>query len=232
LLAWQREDEVNTGEASKGFDVLAEYSAIIDESYALYLDTTAAMSHFAKFFEEQQKLVLQSLIEHATGATTIEELDKANIHYGIGDANTDQMRVQHESTQGDFKARNRKGGINARSMSRILLVTIYQFWEDHYRSAFGEAVGKIKNEILSDFFGDIRFVRNDIIHHRNIATSDIKRCKILKFFEPGHEICLDEDQVQEVVKALRISLDQLCLLYTGESGSFADRLGVSGIRYA
>jgi hypothetical protein len=132
---------VNTSGASKGLAVLEEYSAVIDESYALYLDTTAAMLHFVKYFEDQQG-ILQSFAEAGTEPTTIEELDKHNIHYGIGDANTDQMRVQHESTQGEFKTRNREGGLNDKSMSRILLVTIYQFWEDHFRSAFGEAVAR------------------------------------------------------------------------------------------
>jgi hypothetical protein len=68
--------------------------------------------------------------------------------------------------------------------------------------------------------------------HRNIATSDIRKSKVLKFFTPNHEIYLDEKQVLVVVKTLRITLDELCLFYTGQSGGFAERVGVSGIKYA
>ena len=86
----------------------------------------------------------------------------ASFHYGRGDVNTDAALILHESTQGELKERNSHGGANDRSMSRLLLIVIYQFWEDHYREGFAKAVGVDKNAIVSDIFGDIRRIRNDI----------------------------------------------------------------------
>ena len=110
----------------------------------------------------------------------------------------------------------------------MLLITIYQFWEDHYRQAFAAAVGKLKNKITSDFFGDIRYIRNGVVHHRNRATDEVEKCKILKLFVPDQEIHLTTEQVKLVVRSVREALDDLRQRFVGLNGGFAGRIGMSG----
>ncbi|HEY1932775.1 MAG TPA: hypothetical protein VGG99_12235 [Acetobacteraceae bacterium] len=136
--------------------------------------------------------------------------------------------ILHESTQADMKARNRKGGHNERAMSRVLLTTIYQFWEDRYRGLFASEIGSKKDEVTSDFFGDIRYIRNAIVHHRNVATVEVNKCKVLKLFTPGDAIHLTADQVRFVVRGVRLALDEICQRYLGVDGGFASRHGLAG----
>ena len=188
--------------------VLQEYNDRIDEAYGLHLDAAAAMPRWADYFLESQRLSLRQLAHTPNGPKTIEDLDAIGFHYGEGDANTSAAVVLHQCTQGELKVRNQKGGANERASSRALFTTIYQFWEDHYRQEFARSLGLAKNGITSDFFGDIRLIRNGIIHHRNKATDDVKKCKLLKLFSPDQEIYLSDDQTKFVIRKLREALNE------------------------
>lgn len=208
--------------------LLNEYAEIVDEAYALYLDSIYAMPKFATWVEETQVRSLELFKGQEDVPTTVEELDETHFIYGAGDPSDPKARVQHVSKQGALKARNREDGANCRTVSRVLIITIYQFWEDHYRHQFAKAVDKASNEIQSDFFGDVRYLRNDIVHHRNHASERVMKCKLLKYFQPGEEIYLNKEQVMEVMVKLRSALDDLCVEFAGETGGFANRESVSG----
>jgi hypothetical protein len=221
-------DVAMTSDQVKAVALLNEYAALVGDAYALYLDAGSAMPRFATFIEEQQQRNLKQFKGQADAPQTIEQLDAANFFYGKGDPNYPGSRVQHVSTQGELKARNQEDGSNCRTVSRVVILTIYQFWEDHYRQQFALAVEKAKNDIASDFFGDIRHIRNDIIHHRNYASERVLKCKTLKYFEPGDEIFLSKEEVMEVMVKFRIALDDLCVEFTGATGGYADRESVAG----
>lgn len=208
--------------------VLQEYNDRIDEAYALNLDASTAMQRWADWLLKQQRYIVRNQALLPGGPKSVEEMDASSFHYGEGDANTPDATVLHQSTQGELKARNLKDGANERALSRMLLITIYQFWEDHYRQAFAAAIGKPKNEITSDFFGDIRYIRHGVIHHRNLATDEVVKCKIWKLFAPNQEIFLTSDQVKLVVRGVRDALDDLSQRYLEINGGFAGRIGVSG----
>ena len=173
--------------------VLQEYNDRIDEAYGLHLDAAAAMPRWADYFLESQRLSLRQLAHTPNGPKTIEDLDAIGFHYGEGDANTSAAVVLHQCTQGELKVRNQKGGANERASSRALFTTIYQFWEDHYRQEFARSLGLAKN---------------GIIHHRNKATDDVKKCKLLKLFSPDQEIYLSDDQTKFVIRKLREALNE------------------------
>ena len=179
-------------------------------------------------FVDVQQSQITKFANDPTFPKSIEAMDKLSFHYGRGDVNTDAALILHQSTQGELKERNSHGGANDRSMSRLLLIVIYQFWEDHYREGFAKAVGVDKNAIVSDIFGDIRRIRNDIIHHQNTATVDGAKCKLLKFFKPGDEIYLSSDQAKLIIQNIRKALDDLSQQFLGRDGGFAARRGGTG----
>lgn len=212
--------------------VLNEFNAVVDDAYALYLDATTAMFTYVEWFEQRQRETIARLADQG-GPKTIEEADKLRFHYGAGDPNkSKEARLQFESTQGELKERNKKNGGNYRKMSRVLIITIYQYWEDYYRQKFAEAVGKSKNDIKHDLLGDIRLFRNDIVHHSNLATAEIQKCKVLKHFATNEEIQLDQDQVLSLVSKLRQALDDLSEEHIGVRVGFSERIGVTGFKYA
>ncbi len=47
--------------------------------------------------------------------------------------------------------------------------------------------------------GDIRYLRQSIIHNRGIAVSNVENCKVLKWFAPGEIVDLDPTQVETLI---------------------------------
>jgi hypothetical protein len=69
--------------------------------------------------------------------------------------------------------------------------------EPYYRPAFADANGVDKKQVRSEVMGDIRNLRNDVIHHRGIATAkNTGKCKILTKLSVGDMILLRPEDVR------------------------------------
>jgi hypothetical protein len=76
-------------------------------------------------------------------------------------------------------------------------VSAYAYWEEYLRIEVGKAMGvlpptaraneatrKILNKhVVSDFWGDMRYIRNSIVHSNGIANDEVKKCRVLKWFK-------------------------------------------------
>lgn len=72
------------------------------------------------------------------------------------------------------------------------IVSVYALWEEEYRPRLAEAHGRTQAEEMYPLLGDLRLLRNDVIHHRGIATADnTGRCEVLKWFQPDQIILVD-----------------------------------------
>lgn len=87
----------------------------------------------------------------------------------------------------------------------MALVMIYSYW-DHFRAQIETARGLTKDALKSDVMGDIRRLRQSIIHHRGIATDN---CKVLTWFTKGDEIFLNEQMFLQMISYVRAYLDEL-----------------------
>ena len=64
-------------------------------------------------------------------------------------------------------------------------------WEREFRPLFAKLCDLPVKSVKSDLFGDLRHLRNDVVHHRAVATaSNSGKCKLLGFFETGDVINL------------------------------------------
>ena len=87
---------------------------------------------------------------------------------------------------------------------------IYNYWEDHYRQQIAEALGHdSKNDLKAPIFGDLRHLRNSILHHRGIALAELEGCELLRWFHEGDPIVITEQMFDEMVTHLRSYLDRV-----------------------
>ena len=76
-------------------------------------------------------------------------------------------------------------------LSQQWIVAMYSKWEHEFRPLFSSLCDVPVEEVQSDLFGDLRHLRNDVVHHSAVATaSNSGKCKLLGFFEPGDVINL------------------------------------------
>jgi Trypsin-like peptidase domain len=117
--------------------------------------------------------------------------------------------VAHTTTIAERIGRNADCGENATFVGNMALVMIYSYWEDHYREQIATARRVTKDDLKSDVMGDMRWLRQSIIHHRGIATNDVGNCKVLLWFAKGEEIFLSEQMFLQMISYVRAYLDEL-----------------------
>jgi hypothetical protein len=66
-----------------------------------------------------------------------------------------------------------------------------------------------KLDLKVPVLGDIRLLRNDIVHHNAVATPRIAKCEVLKWFAPGDHIQLNAERVDSAVLAIRAAIGDL-----------------------
>lgn len=57
--------------------------------------------------------------------------------------------------------------------------------------------------IQSNIFGDLRLMRISILHHRSVCKENLDRFNFFKWFDEGHVIELDADQIDKVFLAAK-----------------------------
>jgi len=184
--------------------VVNEFVTSVDEYYGHYLDTTSGYLANVK-----QMLDRQERTRAAVPAGT--DLDSLGFLYGHGDPNDPANRLLHQTTQGEFKRRNARGGRNGMLASHQLIVLLYSIWEHEYRPRLSHALGLTEpNELKIPLLGDLRLLRGDVIHHRGIVTREtVEKLSVLSGFKEGAEITLAEDSVEALTRAIKAAMDAI-----------------------
>jgi hypothetical protein len=77
----------------------------------------------------------------------------------------------------------------ARDVGQQWLITVAAHWNDHFRGRLAEANRIKKSEFKEPGLADITKMRNDVLHHRGVATAaNTGRCEIFRWFSSGEEI--------------------------------------------
>jgi len=178
---------------------LNEFEAIVDLIYGTYLDSKGGFRLLIKEITEHQEKQLENLKQTRPHLASMEFLDSTPRLYCEGDPNVPGAGVLHQCSLREYKERNSETGTNARFIGNMSIIAIYQYWEDHFREKIADALGRKKNDISSPIMGDLRLLRQSIVHHRGVALNEIKNCQLLKWFSKDDQIMIDEDKFKEIV---------------------------------
>lgn len=72
----------------------------------------------------------------------------------------------------EYLEANRPGGKNEQQHSRSILIFLFTYWEGEIRPRLARAKGVELNEIQSDIMGDLRALRNVILHSKSVLRPD------------------------------------------------------------
>jgi hypothetical protein len=136
--------------------------------------------------------------------------------YHIFEDNNFCTAVIHQATLGEAKARNAPNGGNFVILGQMSIVSFYDFWNEYLRREFVIAIGqlnrneqnrevvqwRLREHASHDLWGDLRHLRTSIVHHLGVATDDVARCKLIKWFKPGDEILITPEYMRAIFLAL------------------------------
>ena len=160
---------------------IVEFEQVIDTIVGVYIDATLGFD------------IYQSRLSEITKNSP----PSARIFYG--DPNDQTTRSSHVAPISEVISRNTKTGNNFRFIGNMCLISIYQYWEDNYRTKIARLFQKDKNDLKEPIMGDIRLIRNSIVHHNAIAKKDVENCTLLRYYTEGDEIFITKDQFNEIV---------------------------------
>jgi hypothetical protein len=179
-------------------DVREEFIRIVQAHHGVFLDAQWGFRSVKENIERSQ----QHMLRHPMGSPkTLEELDATELF--VSDKDPAIHRVEHVATMGWFKRRNDKGGLNHIVLGNLIVVSIFSFWEDHYREKIASTLGLPKDDLLVPVLGDLRLIRNDIVHHQAIATARLEKCEKLRWFVEGDAVIMDEEKIDSLVVEVR-----------------------------
>ncbi|MGC6525221.1 MAG: hypothetical protein ACON30_02955 [Flavobacteriaceae bacterium] len=111
----------------------------------------------------------------------------------------DFKNALHVATAKQVIERTQPNGKNSFIVARMVIVFIYQYWEDHYREIFAQNLGMTnKSELKIDSLGDIRNLRNCIIHNNSISTKDVEKNKLFKWFKKDELVNIIPEQLNQI----------------------------------
>jgi len=188
-----------------------EFTSKLEALNTLYLDSIAGYSILHKRLLARQEDVKKILGEHEYANTEFQDTCSV-IYKHICEKDFIPISRSPVMKQGDMKKRVRENGQNCLLLGNLCIVSAYSYWEEYLRIEIGIAIGvlgkgsknseevrKILNQhVKSDFWGDMKHLRNSIIHNNGIACSDMSKCKVIKWFKPGQRINLDYDRTRKI----------------------------------
>jgi len=183
---------------SKTIEIINEFLSLVDSIYGVYLDSTFGFRLYIERIINWQNDYIKNPDQNSK-TCTIESLDSSPIRYSRGHPDQVGSQPLHEKTQGQIKQRNRDGDENDRFIANMCLVSIYSYWEDHYRDKLAKSLSKTKDDILIPIMGDIRHLRRSIIHNKSIAIPDVSKNLFINWFNPGDIILLDQNKMEKII---------------------------------
>lgn len=182
---------------------VSEYVATVDDVYGHYLDSTRGFANNVHMLDRTQK-------EMAIRVPPV-NFDLGPFIYGDGALTEASTKLQHRTTQGIFRIRNTRGGHNYVIAAQMLVVLVFEYWESEHRSRIAAALGlKEATDLRVPILGDLRLLRQDIIHHRGIVRPDTERkLQTLSGFATGATIALDFKSVAATVRQVKGAMDQI-----------------------
>ena len=192
-----------------------EFQGFISKIHGFYLDSTVGFELILKDIENQQGSI-KNWIENTNPEVVNEssldvfpysheqEFSKATYHLQNKIDGTYAASGIHRVTLGEMKRRNKPNGNNCLLLGNTCIVMLYSYWEDYFREALANAMGITKSEFKHPVWGDLGLLRNSIIHNNGIANSNITKAEVLRWYQPGDKIFINQQQFKEIIIGLSI----------------------------
>jgi hypothetical protein len=142
---------------------------------------------------------LQRLLEDLGQLPVASENPDPTIALALGDPNLPEAETYASWKLSEVRQQVSQTGPAYTRLGQQWAVYVYTGWEHEYRPRLAAAHGRAKDQLLYPLLGDLRHLRDDVVHHHGVATPDnAGRCQVLRhWIDVGDPIRLSPDRVAE-----------------------------------
>ena len=151
-------------------------------------------------------------------SSRIEDGTPVIVYTSVEDPSSPEV-IHHRIIRTDeFITMNSEASFNEQQVCWAIIVFIFEYWDGEIRSQIAKIRGVSKDDIKLDELGDLRILRQSIIHHGGvIAAAEHRKLKtIASLFNPNSKISPTHDQMHKIFVAVKQAIGRLILTYTGD----------------
>ncbi len=146
-------------------DVIREYIDFVNRQVHVYMDALAGFAGHHTRVERQVHRInrpVKSRVDN-TGQRVV-------VCASYEDPTQPDVILNRIIRASDYISANSENGSNAQQHSQAILVFLFAYWDEEIRPRLA-ALKKVEpREIESDVMGDLRLLRNDILHNKSIIS--------------------------------------------------------------
>lgn len=193
-------------------DVVKQYIDLVNQQVGVYMDALAGFrGHYARV--ERQV--------HRVNRPVRPEVDDAGRQVVVWASYEDPTKpdVIHNRIirAEDYLAVNAPGGSNEQQHARAIVVFLFTYWEDEIRPRLAKAKGVPVQEVRCDAIGDLRVLRNVILHAKSVMRPDkYAELKTLgRLFAIDEPLALSYENMHKIFVAVKQDCGKLMLDWLG-----------------
>jgi hypothetical protein len=192
--------ELEMGSSNLMDRILAELSESLNLSAGAHSCASMGLRFVAERFDSASRLVEPN-----------PDNPDPTLYFGLGDPNEAASRQYARWKVSELSQRLAQDGPVVAELGRQWLILIFTQWDSNFRPRLAAALGVEVAQLKVPVFGDLRHMRNDLLHNGGVASKDhTGRCESLHWFEPGKPIVITAEQIAEFMEnvgpLLRIAL--------------------------
>lgn len=194
-------------------DVVKEFIDFVNLQVGVYMNSIAGFAGAKIQMERQVARVLraQSRKTDARGETVI-------AHQSFEDPQRPDVIHSRIVTAENFIQENSPGAINQRQLSYSVIVFIFTYWEDEIRPRLAEASNAEVKNIKCEIMGDLRCIRNSILHTKGVFTPEWHRKLVMlkNCFAVDEQIEISYELMHQIFVKIKQGCAKLIFAWLGE----------------
>ena len=193
-------------------DIISEYIDFINHQKGMYIDACAGFSENKRVIELQK-----ARVQKASGLRIGEHGQPIVMMASLEDPSSPDAIHHRIIRADDYIAQNSANGSHEQQHAKGIIVFIFHFWEDEIRYRLSKAKSVSEKTITSDILGDVRLLRNAIIHDKGILLNkDHSKMKLLKdLFQSDMPILLTNEIMHKIFELIEKDTARLMLQEVG-----------------
>lgn len=159
--------------------------------FGAFFDAVASIEFYTKFLESE---LSKEVRRRGLPPDTSPDALHAAVAYGV-DRGGDKPEYVHSVTFSKFKERNAKNGPTTVSLANGIAIEICALWEHRFRQEIANEFGVAVDRLKVPLFGDLRLVRNAIIHASGRFDEPISRLQVMTWVTQDSKVEFDEGKI-------------------------------------
>ena len=208
---------ITTGLQSESFDgVVRELIDFVNAQSGAYMDALAGYAGHRTKVERQVHRAMRP-----TSTTLNEAGQKVVVCASYEDPTKPDVVLNRIVRADDYLSANSPGGSNEQQHARAIVIFIFTFWELEVRPRLAACRGGKVEDIKSDIMGDLRLLRNVVLHAKgHLAPEEHRKLKkVGGMFLAGQPLQIGYEDMHQIFVLVKQDCARMLMEWTGAAAS-------------